>query len=92
MDIFILELVSNHLTVPVKIDGMQQHEETRSLLRIGDQLRASAGFLCRAFMEHLRSWVALCLMDIFILELVSNHLTVPVKIDGMQQHEKRVHF
>ena len=25
-------------------------------------------------------------MDIFILELVSNHLTVPVKIDGMQQH------
>ena len=49
MDIFILELVSNHLTVPVKIDGMQQHEETRSLLRIGDQLRASAGFLVPCF-------------------------------------------
>ena len=35
--------------IPVKIDGMQQHEETRSLLRIGDQLRASAGFLVPCF-------------------------------------------
>ena len=49
MDIFILELVSNQSNVPVKIDGMQQHEETRSLLRIGDQLRASAGFLVPCF-------------------------------------------
>ena len=40
------------------------------------------------FMENVRSWVALCLMDIFILELVSNQLTVPVKIDGRQQQEE----
>ena len=39
------------------------------------------------FMENLRSWVALCLMDMFILELVSNQLTVPVKIDGRQEQE-----
>ena len=53
MDIFILELVSNHLTVPVKIDGMQQHEETRSLLRIGDQLRTSAQFLVPCLLGKL---------------------------------------
>ena len=39
-------------------------------------------------MENLRSWVALCLMDIFILELVSNQLTVTVKIDRLQQQDK----
>ena len=46
MDIFILELVSNQLIVPVKIDGRQQHEERRSLLKTGDQCihRTSAGF------------------------------------------------
>ena len=31
MDIFILELVSNQLTVPVKIDGRQEQEETSAL-------------------------------------------------------------
>ena len=40
-------------------------------------------------MENVRSWVALYLMDIFILKLVSNHLTVPVKIDGRQQQEEK---
>ena len=39
-------------------------------------------------MENLRSWVALCLMDIFILALVSNQLTIPVKIDRRQQQEE----
>ena len=34
MDIFILELVSNQLTVSVKIDGRQQQEETRSILKV----------------------------------------------------------
>ena len=51
MDIFILELVSNHLTAPVKIDGMQQHEETRSLLRIGDQVKDK-----RTIFSALPSW------------------------------------
>ena len=32
--------------------------------------------------------MALCLIDIFILELVSNQLTVPVKIDGRQEQEE----
>jgi hypothetical protein len=41
-------------------------------------------------MENLRSWVALCLMDIFILELVSNQLTVPVKIDRGQEQEENI--
>ena len=36
-------------------------------------------------MENLRRWVALCLMDIFILELGSNRSTVHVKIDGRQE-------
>ena len=71
METFILIVMSNLLTVPVKIDGRQQHEETRSLLKIGDHahvLKDKRGiFECRAFMENLRSWVALCLMDIFIL-------------------------
>ena len=91
METFILIVMSNLLTVPVKIDGRQQHEETRSLIenrrpctRIIGQAR---DFECRALMEHLRSWVALCLMDVFILELVSNQLTVPVKIDGRQEQE-----
>ena len=51
MIIFILELVSNHLTVPVKIDGMQQHEETRSLLRIGGPIKDK-----RAIFSALPSW------------------------------------
>ena len=37
MDVFILELVSNQLTVPVKIDGRQEQEETSALLKSGDQ-------------------------------------------------------
>ena len=37
MDIFILKLVSNHLTVPVKIDGRQQQEEKSALLKTEDQ-------------------------------------------------------
>ena len=37
MDIFILELVSNQLTVPVKIDRRQQQEETSALLKSGHQ-------------------------------------------------------
>ena len=41
-------------------------------------------------MENLRSWVALCLMDIFILELVSNRLTVPVKIGRRQEQEENI--
>ena len=37
MDIFILELISNQLTVLVKIDGRQQQKETSALLQTGDQ-------------------------------------------------------
>ena len=37
MDIFILELVSNHLTVPVKIDVRQEQDEKSALLKTGDQ-------------------------------------------------------
>ena len=36
MKTFILIVMSNLLTVPVKIDGRQQHEETRPLLKTGD--------------------------------------------------------
>ena len=43
MEAFILIVMSNLLTVLVKIDGRQQHEETRSLLKTGDH-RTSAGF------------------------------------------------
>ena len=46
-------------------------------------------FECRA-LEILRNWVALCLMDMFILELVSNQLTIPVKIDGRQEQEENI--
>ena len=80
MEAFIL---SNLLTV--KIDGRQQHEETRSLLKTGDQCTGQARNF--EFRENLRSWMALCAMDMFIPELVSNQLTVPVKIDGRQQQE-----
>ena len=45
-------------------------------------------FESRAFMETLRGWMALCLMDVFILVLVYNQLTVPVKNDGRQQQEE----
>ena len=84
MDILILELVSNQSNVPVKINGMQQHEETRSLLRIGDQLRASAGFLVPCFHGTLAKLSGV--VPNVILELRS--IQLPVKIDGMQQHEE----
>ena len=35
MDIFILELVSNRLTVPVKIDGRQEQEENIGAIEPG---------------------------------------------------------
>ena len=37
METFILIVMSNQLTAPVGIDGRQQDEETRSLLKTGDQ-------------------------------------------------------
>ena len=49
----ILVLVSNQSTVPVKIDGRQQQEETSALLKTGDQghvLKQAREFECRAYM------------------------------------------
>ena len=63
-------------------------QRSRSLLKTGDHAHKRR-ISCRAFVENLRSWVVLCLMDIFILELVSNQLTVPVKIDGRQEQAGR---
>ena len=40
--------------------------------------------------KQMRSWVAWYLVDIFILELVSNRLTVPVKIDGRQEQDENI--
>ena len=76
MDIFTLELVPNQLTVPVKIDGRQQQNETsRAIEKPGINAytrRTSVGFRVPYLQGNLRSWVAWCLMDIFTLELVPN--------------------
>ena len=87
MKTFVLIVMSNLLNVPVKIDGRQQHVHYIENRRPCTQAR---DLECRAFTENLRSWVALCLMDIFIIELVSNQLTVPVKIDGRQEQEENI--
>ena len=58
---------SSLLTVPVKIDGRQQHEETRSLLKTGTNVYTSGISSAVPLWKNLRSWVALCLIDIFIL-------------------------
>ena len=81
MDIFILELVSNQLTVPVKIDGRQQQEETSALLITGDQ--DSARFQVPNLRGNMRSCMVWCYMEMFIL-----YSTVPVKIDGRLLREE----
>ena len=51
MDIFILELVSNQLTVPVKIDGRQQQEET-SISALLDQSRRTCARLQVQYLQE----------------------------------------
>ena len=73
MDIFILELVSNQLTVPVKIYGRQQQEETCAI-RIYTR-RTCAGLQVHIYLQgKMRSWVACCFMETFILIVMSNLL------------------
>ena len=69
----------------MKIDGRQQQDETSALLKPGITVytrRTRAGLQVQYLQGKMRSWVAWCFVDIFILELVSNQLTVPVKIGG----------
>ena len=78
MDIFILELVSNRLTVPVKIDGRQEQEETSELLKSGDQC------------IHVCTGVAKLGVVVFYEDTppncnVQSVLTAPVRIDGRYQ-------
>ena len=67
-------LISNQLTVPVKIDGRQQQEETSALSIEAYNTHAGQAwdYKCSIFKENLQSWVARCLMDIFILVVISN--------------------
>ena len=92
MDIFILEVVSNRLTVPVKIDGRQQQEENIGAIEPGSMYSTHVGhtrnYKCSISKKQMRSWVAWYYMETFILIVMSNLLTVPVKIDGRQQHEE----
>ena len=93
MDIFILELVSNQLTVPVKIDRGQEQEENIGAIEPGSMYiytrRTCTGlYKYCIFKNKMRSWVAWCFMEAFILIVMSILLTVPVKIDGRQQHEE----
>ena len=88
MDIFILELVSNQLTVPVKIDGRQQQEENIGTIAMYTHVGHARDYKCSIYKKQTRSWVAWCFMETFILIVMSNPLTVPVKIDGRQQHEE----
>ena len=83
MDIFILELVSNQLTVPVKIDGRQQQEET-SISALLDQSHRTCARLQVQYLQEkkMRSWLACCFMVMFYL------LATPVRIDGRQQHKE----
>ena len=87
MDIFILELVSNQLNVPVKIDGRQEQEENFDAIEPGSMythVGHTRDYKYSIFKTKMRSWVAWCFMEAFILIV----LTVPVKIDGRQQHEE----
>ena len=89
----ILVLASNQSTVPMKIDGRQQQEETSALLKTGDQcthVEHARHYKCSISKKQMRSWVAWCFMETFILIVMSNLL--PVKIAGRQQHKDRVHY
>ena len=89
MDIFILELISNRLTVPVKIDGRQEQEENIGALScIYTRVGHARGYEYSIFKKKMRSWVAWCFMEVFILIVMSYLLTEPVKIDGREQHEE----
>ena len=63
METLVLIVMSNLLTTPMRIDGRQQREETRSLVKTGDHAMGyiqARDFECRTFMENVRSWVAWC--------------------------------
>ena len=90
MDVFILELVSNRLTVPVKIDGRQEQDENIRAIDVYARIGHARDTSTVSSRKQMRSWVAWCLVDVFILELVSNRLTVPVKIDGRQEQDENI--
>ena len=77
MDIFILALVSNQLTIPVKIDRRQQQEETSALLKKRGSMYTHVEHACAGI---LRSWVSWCFMKTLLLIVMS----APVRIDGRQ--------
>ena len=84
MEIFI----ESWLTASVKIDRRLQQEESRALWNQMCTYRTCAGFQVSYLHGKMRSWEAWCFWYKLILVLVSNQLTVPVKIDGRQEQEE----
>ena len=81
------------VTVPVKIDGRQEQEENIGAFEPGSMythVGHARYYKYSIFNKNMRSWVAWCFMEAFILIVMSNCnlLTVLVKIDGRQQHEE----
>ena len=85
MKAFILAVVFNLLTAPVRIDRRQQHEATRSLLKTGDQ------FYTRKDKSRVSSAVPasqLAKLGGIVPYGYIHPRTVPVKIDWRQQQEE----